>query len=212
MLRIALAKGRLQEEFLKLIYGETGKSKNRSLFLKDENRDWEIILPKSSDVAKYLQMGMADVGIVGKDILEEEGIYFESPAQFDFGKCEMVIAGPKYQKKEIVNGIRVATKYPKIASKIFKDKGIYARIIYLQGSVELAVATGVADVIVDIVETGKTLRENGLTIYEKLFDVNAKLALLSDISEEKRGEIERLIVEIDRGMKKSNWRDKNEYI
>jgi len=199
MLRIALAKGRLQEEFLKLIYGDSKEERreNRSLFLKDEVRNWEIILPKATDVAKYLQMGMADVGIVGKDVLEEEGTYFKSPAQFSFGTCQMVIAGPKFEQKKITDGIRVATKYPKVAQRIFKEKGIHARIIYLQGSVELAVATKVADVIVDIVETGKTLKENGLTIYEKLFDVNAKLALGNNISDEKREAVERLIDEIN---------------
>lgn len=199
MLRIALAKGRLQEEFLKLIYGDSKEERreNRSLFLKDEVRNWEIILPKATDVAKYLQMGMADVGIVGKDVLEEEGTYFKSPAQFSFGTCQMVIAGPKFEQKKIADGIRVATKYPKVAQRIFKEKGIHARIIYLQGSVELAVATQVADVIVDIVETGKTLKENGLTIYEKLFDVNAKLALGNNISDEKREAVEMLIDEIN---------------
>ena len=196
MLRIALAKGRIQEDFLELIYkGSTEGMNNRSLMIKDAKRKWEIILPKSQDIPQYLSMGMADIGIVGKDVLLEEKNKFRELMDLDLGKCKMVIAGPK--ENPILSGYkRVATKYPNIARKIFEDRGIDIEIIYLQGSVELAVATNIADVIVDIVQTGSTLRENGLIVYEELFDINAKLVVSEKISPRKYLMIESLIDEL----------------
>ncbi len=196
MLRIALAKGRLQEDFLELIYkGSTEGMNNRSLMIKDAKRKWEIILPKSQDIPQYLSMGMADIGIVGKDVLLEEKNKFRELMDLDLGKCKMVIAGPK--ENPILSGYkRVATKYPNIARKIFEDRGIDIEIIYLQGSVELAVATNIADVIVDIVQTGSTLRENGLTVYEELFHINAKLVVSEKLSPRKYMMVESLMQEL----------------
>ena len=168
---------------------------NRSLMIKDAKRKWEIILPKSQDIPQYLSMGMADIGIVGKDVLLEEKNKFRELMDLDLGKCKMVIAGPK--ENPILSGYkRVATKYPNIARKIFEDRGIDIEIIYLQGSVELAVATNIADVIVDIVQTGSTLRENGLTVYEELFHINAKLVVSEKLSPRKYMMVESLMQEL----------------
>lgn len=196
MLRIALAKGRLQEDFLELIYkGNTQAINNRSLMINDTKRNWQIILPKSQDIPHYLDMGMADIGVVGKDVLLEEKSKFRELMDLDLGKCKMVIAGPK--ETPIKSGYkRVATKYPNIAKKVFEEKGIDVEIIYLQGSVELAVATNIADVIIDIVQTGGTLKENGLIIYEELFDINAKIVVSEKISPRKYIMIERLMKEL----------------
>ncbi len=197
MLRIALAKGRLQDDFLDLIYkGNTKKMNNRSLMIKDVARNWEIILPKAQDIAQYLDMGMADIAVVGNDVLLEGKSKFTELMDLNLGKCKMVIAGPK---DNIFKSSykRVATKYPNIARKIFEDKGIDIEIIYLQGSVELAVSTNIADVIVDIVQTGSTLRENGLIVYEELFDINAKLVVSKKISPRKYMTIKNLIKELE---------------
>ncbi len=201
MLRIALAKGRLQEDFLELIYkGNTQGMNNRSLMIKDTKRNWQIILPKSQDIPQYLDMGMADIGIVGKDVLLEEKSKFRELMDLDLGICKMVIAGPI--ENPIKSGHkRVATKYPNIAKKVFEDRGIDVEIIYLQGSVELAVATNIADVIVDIVQTGGTLRENGLIVYEELFDINAKIVVSEKILPRKYIMIERLMQELEVGQK-----------
>ena len=200
MLRIALAKGRLQEDFLDLIYQNQGSmSQNkRSLRLTDRLRNWEILLPKSQDVPQYLDMGMADIGVVGKDVLLECKSNLKEVMDLELGRCKMVIAGPTENKGK-VKYKTVATKYPNIAKDIFKNKGIDAEIIYLQGSVELAVATGIADVIVDIVQTGTTLKENGLIVYEELFDINAKLVVSNAISSRKFAMIDSLINELQRG-------------
>ncbi len=200
MLKIALAKGRLQEDFLDLIYQRNNimRQNKRSLMFKDRIRNWEILLPKSPDVPQYLEMGMADIGIVGNDVLLECKSDLKELMDLDLGICKMAIAGPTENKGKIEYKT-VATKYPNITKDIFRKKGIDANIIYLQGSVELAVATGIADVIVDIVQTGRTLKENGLVVYEELFDINAKLIVSDKIDKRKYAMIDSLINEIERG-------------
>lgn len=194
MLRIALSKGRVQEDFLKVVYGGSPlvESGDRRLMVSDANKKWEYIFPKAGDVPQYLNKGMADVGVVGLDVLKECGIVFERMYPLDFGGCEMAIAGPK-EKVVLKNGMTVATKYPETTRKVMAERGLEVKIIALSGSVELAVTTGIADVIVDLVQTGRTLKENGLIVYEKLFDVTAYLVYANQLETSKKIQTEILI-------------------
>lgn len=199
MLRIALSKGRLQESFLKAVYGGNPfyEKGDRRLKVRDCDKKWEYIFPKAGDVPQYLEKGMADVGVFGLDVLEESGIVFERKMALDFGGCEMAIAGPK-KKISLQQGMTVATKYPNIADKIFKERGMEVKIIALSGSVELAVTTGIAEVIVDIIQTGRTLKENGLIVYESLFDVTAYMVFANGLKGEKLAQAEGLMESLNK--------------
>ncbi len=154
------------------------RDNHRRLIVTDETQSLRVLLVKASDVPIYVEYGIADLGIVGRDvILESEADVFE-PLALDFGHCRMVVAGKPeddYESFRLKSLVRVGTKYPNIARKHFLSKGFQADIIALQGSVELSVTAGLADVIVDIVETGITLKQNGLVVHEELFASSARL-------------------------------------
>ena len=169
-LTVALAKGRLAELAMELFISigmdcSEMKEKTRKLIFTDEKNKMKFILVKASDVPTYVEYGAADIGIVGKDTLLEESRNLYEMVDLGFGKCKMAVCGPKELKGKLgtMTNLRVASKYPHIAMKYFQDdKGQTIEIIKLNGSVELAPLVGLSDVIVDIVETGKTLHENGL--------------------------------------------------
>ncbi len=169
-LTVALAKGRLLEPSMALFESlgydlREGRNGSRRLILKDASRDVRFLIAKASDVPIYVEYGAADVGIVGQDVLREIGSNVYEPLVLDFGHCRLVVAGkPEHREAEwrLVAGLRVATKYPRLASRFFSERGLSAEIIGLLGSVELAPRVGLADLIVDVVDTGRTLRENGL--------------------------------------------------
>ncbi|MGL6107975.1 ATP phosphoribosyltransferase [Romboutsia sp.] len=177
---IALSKGRLGNDAYKRLkamgIGDCIDLDSRKLIFKDDKNKIIYIHVKPSDVVTYVEKGVADLGIVGKDIiLENEGDVYEIE-DLGFGKCKFSIAGLKgkesIRKDEI---LKVATKYPEIAKKYFKEREQKIEIIKLNGSVELAPLVGLSDIIVDIVETGSTLNANGLEIIEDMYDISAKL-------------------------------------
>ena len=182
---VALAKGRLAELSIN-IFEKLGfdvqemKSKTRKLIFTDEKNKFKFILVKASDVPVYVEYGAADIGVVGKDTLLESGKDVYEIMDLGFGKCRMAVAGPSEMRDKLVgrNIMRVASKYPHIARDYFhRVKGQTVDIIKLNGSVELGPLVGLSDVIVDIVESGKTLQENGLEVLEDVCELSARLVV-----------------------------------
>ena len=182
-LTIALAKGRLASKAMDMfeqigISCEEMKDKNsRKLIFVNEELGFKFFLSKASDVPTYVEMGAADIGVVGKDTILEEGRKLYEVLDLNCGKCRMCVAGPKEAKERLNDGslIRVASKYPRIAKDYFYNvKHQTVEIIKLNGSVELAPIVGLSEVIVDIVETGSTLRENGLEVLEEICPLSAR--------------------------------------
>ena len=184
-LTVALAKGRLDELAMELFISigidcSEIKEKTRKLIYTDEKNKMKFILVKASDVPTYVEYGAADIGIVGKDTLLEESRNLYEMVDLGFGKCKMAVCGPKELKgmPGTMTYLRVSSKYPHIAMKYFQDdKGQTIEIIKLNGSVELAPLVGLSDVIVDIVETGKTLYENGLDVLEDVCPLSARFVV-----------------------------------
>lgn len=184
-LTVALAKGRLAEISMDL-FEQIGfdvsemRQKTRKLIFTDEKNKVKFILVKASDVPTYVEYGAADIGIVGKDTLLEEGRNLYEMINLGVGKCRMCVCGPKEMKKrlETDNNLRVASKFTNIATNyFFHEKGRTVEIIKLHGSVELAPLVGLSEVIVDIVESGKTLEENGLEVLETVCDISARFVV-----------------------------------
>ncbi len=179
---IALPKGRLAEDTLALMtraglptpQGHSG----RRLVIDNSDGSLRFILAKPSDVATYVEYGAADLGVCGLDSLRESGRNVYEPLLLPFGRCRVSLAGPvgrasatlRYESQP-----RVATKYPRIATEFFRTRGINAEIIPLNGSVELGPLVGLADLIVDVVETGDTLMANGLAEYRTIMECQAVL-------------------------------------
>lgn len=182
-LTFALAKGRLAEQTMELMEQigmpcEEMKEKSRKLIFVNEELKLKFFLSKASDVPTYVEYGAADVGVVGKDTILEENRNLYEMLDLKLGCCKMVVAGKESMKEAIdnMNIIRVATKYPKIAEEFFLEKKQRTvEIIKLNGSVELAPIVGLSDVIVDIVETGSTLKANGLTVLEEICPLSARI-------------------------------------
>lgn len=185
-LTFALGKGRLAEKTLELfekagITCEEMKDKHtRKLIFTNEELGFRFFLSKGPDVPTYVEYGAADIGIVGEDTILEENRKIYEVLDLGFGKCNMCVCGPKdagelLQHHEL---IRVATKYPHIAKDYFYNKKHQTvEIIKLNGSIELAPIVGLSEVIVDIVETGSTLRENGLTVLEEICPLSARMTV-----------------------------------
>lgn len=182
---VALAKGRLAELSADILE-KAGidcselKSGSRKLVLTDEKNKIRFFLAKPSDVPVYVEYGAADIGIVGKDTLLEEGRDLYEVLNLGFGKCKMCVAGPKELegRMDSITITRVATKYPEVARMYFRHRRKESvEIIKLSGSVELAPLVGLSDVIVDLVETGRTLRENGLIILDTIADISARMVV-----------------------------------
>lgn len=180
-LTVALAKGRLAELAMDLFI-ENGydcsemKEKTRKLIFTDEKNKMKFILVKASDVPTYVEYGAADIGIVGKDSLLEENKNLYEMINLGFGACKMAVCGPIELKDKFrkINNLKVASKYTKIAENYFQEQlGQTIELIKLNGSVELAPLVGLSDVIVDIVESGKTLKENGLDVLEEVCPLSA---------------------------------------
>lgn len=185
-LTVALAKGRLAELAMDIFSSigvdcsEMKDKKTRKLIFTNEEYKMKFILVKASDVPTYVEYGAADIGIVGKDTLLEESRNLYEMVDLGFGKCRMCVCGPLKLKDKLhtMTNLTVASKYPKIARKYFQEeKGQTIELIKLNGSVELAPLVGLSDVIVDIVETGKTLKENGLDVLETIVDLSARFVV-----------------------------------
>ena len=180
----ALCKGRLANRTMELLeqvgvsLEEIHDKNTRKLIFVDEVNKFRFFLAKGPDVPTYVEYGAADIGVVGKDILLEEDRRAYEVLDLGFGKCRMCVCGPEEKRILLENKerIRVASKYPKIAKDYFYDKKHQTvDIIKLNGSVELGPMVGLSDVIVDIVETGSTLKENGLTILEEICPLSARM-------------------------------------
>ena len=184
-LTFALAKGRLADITMDLlekmgITCDEMKENSRKLIFTNEELKLKFFLAKASDVPTYVEYGAADIGIVGKDTLLEEGRNLYEVLDLNMGKCKFAVAGYSdvKEKLESSNDLRVATKYPNIAKEYFYNKKCQTvEIIKLNGSVELAPIVGLSEVIVDIVETGTTLKENGLTVLEKVCPLSARMVV-----------------------------------
>ena len=180
-LRIALTKGRLEKDTVGLLekigYDCTAvREKGRKLILPIGGANIEVVLAKANDVITYVEHGVCDLGVVGKDtIMEMEGKFFEL-VDLGFGRCKFALATKKGKKFYGGYNVKtVATKYPNITRRHFEGKGMDVEIIKIEGSVELAPLLELADGIVDIVETGTTLRENGLEVIEDICPISARL-------------------------------------
>lgn len=178
---IAMAKGRLAKQAVK-VFRKAGIElpedmlDSRKLIFSLPEENLEIILVKPADVPIYVEYGTADVGIVGKDTLLEENRDLYEVLDLKFGKCRLALAGLPDRKESLLQR-KVATKYPDFTRRLFKKKGEPVEIIKLNGSIELAPLTGLADTILDIVQTGRTLKENGLVVYENIRDISARLVV-----------------------------------
>lgn len=202
-LTFALAKGRLAKtamdmfEKIGIECKEMQDKDTRKLIFVNEDLKLKFFLAKASDVPTYVEYGAADIGIVGKDTIMEEDRKLYEVLDLGFGKCKMCVCGPESAKELLQNHsmIRVASKYPKIARDYFHHKkGQTVEIIKLNGSVELAPIVDLSEVIVDIVETGTTLRENGLQVLEEICPLSARM-IVNQVSMKMEDERIREIIE-----------------
>jgi ATP phosphoribosyltransferase len=151
-------------------------SDTRKLVLESADKKFSFFLVKPSDVPTYVEYGIADIGIVGKDTLLEEGKDLYEMLDLKFEPCKLCVAGYPAMRKQLTNPhLRVATKYVNTARQLYASRGEDIEIIPLHGSIELAPVTGLSDVIFDIVQTGSTLRANGLEVLEEVYDISARL-------------------------------------
>ena len=148
--------------------------KSRKLIFEDSTGKIRIVFVKAVDVGIYVEKGACDVGVIGKDTLLESGSDVFEMLDLGYGKCIFAVAAPKGFKYDTKKKLKVATKYPEVAKSYFAKFGRSIEIIKINGSVELAPLVGLSDVIVDIVETGTTLRENGLEVVEEITDISAR--------------------------------------
>lgn len=202
MLSIALTKGRLEKQsvaiFEKCGYGiDCLKNKGRALVFKDSIKENEYFLVKAMDCVTYVEHGVADVGIVGRDtLLESSGNYYEV-MDLEIGKCGFIMASlPDKNPFKKMGHIKIGTKYPSVAREYFKSKGMDVEIIKIEGSVELAPILGLCDAIVDIMETGTTLKENGLVVFDRICDISARVIVNKASFKLKRNEIMDLLEDL----------------
>ena len=207
-LRMALTKGRLEKDTVALLE-KAGidctqvHEKGRRLILPVGDSSMEVVLSKAADVITYVENGVCDLGVVGKDTIMEHGTRFFEVMDLGFGRCRFALAGPKgvdfyagYREKVI------ASKYPNVTRAFFENKQMDVRVIRIEGSVELAPLLGLADGIVDIVETGTTLKENGLEVKETVADLSARLIVNTASMKLRKKQIEELVARLE-GAKKT---------
>ena len=204
MLTIALAKGRMQVDALALfaragIVVAAEELLSRKLLVQSADGRFNFIFVKPGDVPTYVEYGVADAGVCGRDVLIEAKADVHEPLDLGFGYCKIAVAGRKEvvgQDYNLLATVRVATKYPNIATEYFHRKGIPIETIYLSGSVELAPILGLSDRIVDLVETGRTLKENGLEVIDVITETTARLIVNRASFHLQRDEVSRLISEL----------------
>lgn len=181
-IHIALAKGRLAKETVEIFRAaglpvDVLDFKSRKLVFTDEESEISYILVKPADVPTYVHHGVADIGVAGKDTLMEENLPLYEMLDLGLAKCKLSVAGFPDRKPKGNRHIRVATKYPAIARQFYESRGENIETIKLNGSVELGPLVGLSDVIVDIVESGSTLKANGLVVLEDICDISARLVV-----------------------------------
>lgn len=200
---IALAKGRLAQDTVDILIqcGIDCKNildKTRKLELFDKSGKYRFIFVKPSDVPTYVEHGVADIGVCGKDTLLEEDKSILEMIDLNIAKCKLCIAG---YDDNYPSDLKVATKYVNVAKKVFRRKGLNVEIIKLNGSVELGPVIGLSDIILDVVESGKTLKENGLKVLEEVYDCSARLVVNMVSLRLKQDIIRPLIADIERIIK-----------
>lgn len=209
-LTFALAKGRLADQTLELFekigitMAEMKDKKTRKLIFSNEELKIKMFLSKASDVPTYVEYGAADIGVAGRDTILEEGRHLYEVMDLGFGKCRMCVCGPASAKELLKHQelIRVASKYPNIAKDYFYNKKHQTvEIIKLNGSVELAPIVGLSEVIVDIVETGTTLKENGLEVLEEICPLSARVVVNQVSMKMENERINRLLYDIKNTLK-----------
>ncbi|MCI9523734.1 MAG: ATP phosphoribosyltransferase [Erysipelotrichaceae bacterium] len=207
MLAIALTKGRLEKQSVALLeksgYGiEALKDKGRALVFPDSKKEIHYFLVKAWDCVTYVEQGVADVGVVGKDTLLECGDEYYEVMDLGLGKCKFILASlPDNNVLNKSGHIKIGTKYPTVANNYFKQKGMDVEIIKIEGSVELAPILGLCDAIVDIMETGTTLKENGLVVFDEIYDISARVIVNKASFKLKRKEIISLLDDLKNAIK-----------
>lgn len=207
LLRIALTKGRLEKDTVGLLekmgYDCTAVHEKGRRLILPVGDTIEVVLAKAADVITYVENGVCDLGVVGKDTILEMGGKFFELVDLGFGRCRFALAGKKggdlyagYDAKVI------ATKYPNVTRTFFEKKNMDIEIVKIEGSVELAPLLGLSDAIVDIVETGTTLKENGLEVYEDIIPVSARLIANTVSLKLRKEEIEGFISGIEKNISK----------
>jgi ATP phosphoribosyltransferase len=203
-LTIALSKGRLQDEALALfaragiIVAESELS-SRKLLINSTDGRFSFVFVKPSDVPTYVEYGVADAGVCGRDVLLESQAGVHEPLDLQIGRCKIAVAGKREvlgQDYNLLATVRVATKYPRITTEYFHARGVPIEVITLSGSVELAPLLGLSDRIVDLVETGRTLKENGLEVIDVITESTARLIVNRASFHLKRVEVGALIAEM----------------
>ena len=203
MLNIALPKGRLGEKVYDM-FEKAGfpcpsiKENNRKLIFENEEADVRYFWVKPSDVAIYVERGAADIGVAGKDILLEYAPDIYELLDLNIGKCRMCVAGPKGFCDDKKRTLVVATKFSKTAQSYYSSIGRDIDIIHLNGSIEIAPILGLSDVIVDIVETGTTLKQNDLEVLETIFPISARLIANKSSFKFNTTQMEHIIKEISK--------------
>ena len=198
MLNIALPKGRLGDKVYKLLASADYNcpqmlEDNRKLVFESKENGVRYMLVKPSDVSIYVEKGAVDIGVVGRDVLLESESDVYELLDLGFGKCRLAVAGKKGFVEDKSIPLRVATKYPNVTQAYYAGLSRQIDIIKLNGSIELAPILGLSDVIVDIVETGTTLKENGLEVYETVEESSARLIANKSSYQFKKEEIERVV-------------------
>lgn len=197
MITIAVPKGRILEEASELLIKSGIMSEpikeTRKLIVEFPDKNLKFILAKPTDVPVYVKHGVADIGIAGKDVLLESDEKIIEYLDLDIGGCRLSLCGKPNSKIDFGQVIKVATKYPKSAGRYFRQKGVQVEIIKLNGSIELAPILNLSDFIVDIVSTGKTLKENGLEEIEQIEQISSRLILNQASFYLKREEIDKFV-------------------
>ena len=198
-IKMALTKGRLEKKVIEILEKmgvdvTSLREKGRKLIFTLDDGKYEVVLAKAADVLTYVEHGVCDVGIVGKDTIMEHGGDFYEVMDLQTGKCRFAVAG--LAGTDLYSGHnkkKIASKYPKVATEYFNSKGVDVEIIKIEGSVELAPLVKLSDAIVDIVETGDTLRENGLVVMETVCEISARMIVNIASMKLKQQEISDLI-------------------
>lgn len=207
MITIAIAKGRLQDAALGLFaraHIEIGADElaSRRLAIGDRSGRYRFIFVKPADVPVYVEHGIADCGVVGRDVLMESEADLLVPLDLQIGNCRLIVAGRGPEPLSNFGMLRVATKYPRLAAAHFGERGIPVEIIQLSGSVELAPVLGLADCIVDLMETGRTLKENGLVVTEEIAESSGRFVVNRASYQLKSEAIAELIKELSGALSK----------
>jgi ATP phosphoribosyltransferase len=202
LISVALTKGRIEKDAVKIFekagFGiEELKDKGRKLVFEDTKEEIRYFLVKANDAVTYVEHGVADIAIVGKDTLLEKGENYYEVLDLGIGKCKFIVATmPDTNIFNKIGHIKIGSKYPSVSKNYFEGKGMDVEIIKIEGSVELAPILGISEGIVDIMETGTTLKENGLVVVDEICDISARVIVNKSSFKLKRNEINEVIDKI----------------